>query len=104
MSELAVVGAIVAVGLLGGWILSIRYHSESRQLESIARIPFNLVWILAGIFSILGGYTITGVIVLVLWSYFFFSNARRARNGDIQMNSGGWRQRAGNWNPYNRSD
>lgn len=102
MTELAAVGAIVVGGLLVGWLLSVRYHSESRALESIARIPFNLAWILAGIFSIIGGYTITGVVVLVLWSYFFFSNARRARESDLSMSPGGWRQRAGNWNPYNR--
>ena len=104
MNELALMSGLIVGGLAVGWLLSIRYHSESRTLESIVRIPFNLAWILAGVFSIIGGYYRTGLALLVLWSYFFFSNAKRVREGDLEMSSGGWRQKAGNWNPTKRSD
>lgn len=104
MSEMAAVGVTIVGGLLVGWLLSRRYHSESRTLESIARIPFNLAWILAGAFAIIGGYRTTGLVILILWSYFFFSNTKRVREGDIDVSPSGWRRRAGNWNPYDRSD
>ncbi|WP_440767507.1 hypothetical protein [Natronorubrum sp. DTA7] len=104
MSEIATTGAIVVVGLLVGWLLSVKFHGESRTLESVARIPFNIAWIAVAVFTILGGYYRAGAALLVLWSYFFFSNARRVREGDIEMSPGGWRRRVGNWNPYDRSD
>lgn len=103
MSEMAVAGGVILAGLGVGWLLSRRYHNQSRALESIARIPFNLAWILAGIFAIVGGYRNTGFLILAVWGYFFFSNTRRVRNGDLEMSSGGWRKRVGNWNPYGRS-
>ena len=98
MNELA----IVAGGLLVGWLLSRRFHDESRTLESLARIPLNLAWILAAAYTIAGGYYVTGAVLLILWSYFFFSNTKRVREGDVEMSPGGWRRKAGNWTPYNR--
>ncbi|ELY68827.1 hypothetical protein [Natrinema versiforme] len=104
MSEVAIVGAVAVGSILLAWLLSLRYHNESRQIESAVRIPFNLAWILSGFFVLLGGYYKTGAALLILWGYFFFSNARRVREGEIDASPGGWRKRAGNWNPYNRSD
>ncbi|APX00195.1 hypothetical protein CHINAEXTREME_20500 (plasmid) [Halobiforma lacisalsi AJ5] len=94
---------LIVAGVVGGYFLSLRFHDQSRTLESIARIPFNLLWILAGVFSIVGGYYVTGVAILALWSYFLFSNTRRVRNGDLNASPGGWRRRVANWTPYNRS-
>lgn len=104
MSELAIVGAVAVASIIVSWILSIRYHSESRTLESAVRIPFNLAWILAGFYTLLGGYYKTGAALLILWGYFFFSNARRVREGEIETSPRGWRRRAANWDPSSRSD
>lgn len=103
MSEVATVGAVFFASILIAWLLSHRYHNESRTIESAVRIPFNLAWILTGIFVLLGGYYKTGAALLILWGYFFFSNARRVREGEIDASPSGWRKRAGNWNPYKRS-
>lgn len=103
MSELIVAGVISVVSLVIAWFLSIRYHSQSRTLESAVRIPFNLAWILAAGFTIAGGYYKTGAALMILWGYFFFSNAHRVRNGDISASPSGWRQKAANWNPVSRS-
>jgi len=103
MSELIVAGVIMVVSLLVAWILSIRYHSESRTLESAVRLPLNLTWMLAAAFTIAGGYYKTGAVLMVVGAYFFFSNSRRVRNGEISVSPSGWRQRAANWNPVNRS-
>ena len=104
MSEIAIVGVTVLAALGLGWLLSFKFHDGSRTVESIARIPFNIAWIAVGVFTILGGYYRTGRAIVALWSYFFFSNARRVRNGDLEMNPGGWRHRVANWNPYDRSN
>lgn len=104
MSELAIVGALAVASLLGAWLLSLRYHNESRALESAVRIPFNLAWMLSGFFVMLGGYYKTGAFLLLAWGYFFFSNARRVREGEISTTPGGWRQKAANWDPSNRSN
>lgn len=103
MSELIAAGAIVIVSLAIAWVLSIRYHSQSRTLESAIRMPLNLTWMAAAAFTIAGGYYKTGAALMVLGAYFFFSNAHRVRNGDISASPSGWRQKAANWNPVNRS-
>lgn len=103
MSEIAAMGLFLIASLAVGWLLSRKFHSESRALESLIRIPVNLAWILAGLFTILGGFYATGALILILWSYFFFSNTRRVREGELSMKPGGWRRRVANWNPYNRS-
>lgn len=103
MSEVIVVGAIMVVSLVIAWILSIRYHSQSRTLESAVRIPLNLTWMLAAAFTIIGGYYKTGAALMIVGAYFFFSNAHRVRNGDISASPSSWRQRVANWNPVDHS-
>ncbi|OLZ39070.1 hypothetical protein A6E15_19085 [Natrinema saccharevitans] len=103
MSELAVVGVVSVGSLLIAWMLSVRYQNESRALESAVRIPFNLAWMLAAFFMILGGYWKSGAFLLSLWGYFFFSNAKRVREDDLTSSPSGWRQKAANWSPYDRS-
>lgn len=99
MSELTIVAGVIAAGLAVGWLLSVRFHSESRTLESAIRLLFNLMWLLAAAFMVVGGYYTAGAVLIVLWSYFAFSNARRVREGT----SGSWRDRAANWRPGSRS-
>ncbi|USZ73790.1 hypothetical protein [Natronosalvus halobius] len=103
MSEMAVAGVIIFGGLALGLLLSRHFYSESRCLESMVRIPMNLTWVLIGSFMIIGGYTVAGVMVLAAGSYFAFSNARRIDESDLREETGGWRKRAANWSPVNRS-
>lgn len=104
VSELVTAGIVLVGGLLVAWILSIRFHSESRTLESAVRIPLNATWVLIGLFTILGGYYKAGALVFIAGLYFLISNMRRIRNSDVKMNPDGWRQKAGNWTPHNRSE
>lgn len=103
MSELIVVGIISVVSLVIAWVLSVRYHSQSRAIESAVRIPFNLAWFLAGFFTALGGYHKTGAALMAISGYFFLSNSRRVREGEIKASPSNWRRKAANWKPYNRS-
>ena len=104
MSEFAIVGTLLVGGTIAGILLSRMFYSESRVLESAFRIPFNITWMLVGGFMILGGYYAGGAIVLIIGTYFAASNARRIHNSDVTSSPGGWRKRAANWNPGNRSN
>ncbi|WP_276257223.1 hypothetical protein [Halomontanus rarus] len=85
--------AVIGLGLFGGYYLSTRFGDHATAVQSMVHLTFATMWVLAALITIYTGFYIAGAILLVLFSYFWFSNYRTVRDSDI-------RRKTSSWNPF----
>lgn len=85
--------AVIAVGFLGGYYLSIRYAGHATALQSAVQLLVATMWVLAAVITVFTGFYVTGAIMLMLFSFFWLSNYRTVRDSDL-------RRKTSSWNPF----
>jgi heme/copper-type cytochrome/quinol oxidase subunit 3 len=79
MSLALAVTAILASLFLGYWIFqSYGTGTADATYDAIAFLSATF-WILAGIFAILGGMVLLGIVILVIFSYIWFSKGLQTK-------------------------
>lgn len=79
MSLALAFAAIVASVSLGYWIFkSYGTGTADATYDAIALVSATF-WLLAGIFAILGGFVVLGILILVIASYIWFSKGKKTK-------------------------
>lgn len=78
------VAALLAIGLglFIGNVLFERRHGQARELSAGFSVLTSLFWLSAGIFAVIGGFYLAGMIVIALAFYLARGNYREATGGD----------------------
>jgi len=78
--SLALAGTAILAALLVGYWLFLRLGTGTADAtyDAIAFLSASL-WILAGIFAILGGMVVLGLVILIVASYIWFSKGTQTK-------------------------
>lgn len=60
---------LVMVALTGGIYLYQRFSGASDTIGSALRVGSSIVWIISGVFAILGGFTLIGFALILLFTF-----------------------------------
>lgn len=71
--------AFVLMGLVGGYILFLKYSEHATALQSAIQLGISAVWVASAIVTIAHGYYAIGAAMLAMFSYFMFNNASRVQ-------------------------
>lgn len=71
----------IGFGLFVGLILYNRRGGQATQTSAAFSVFTSLFWMTAGIFAILGGFVVVGVIVVALFFYMALGNYEQATQG-----------------------
>ena len=76
--------ALVAIGLglFLGNLLFKRRGSQAREASATLSVFTGLFWLTAGIFAVIGGFTIIGMVVIALTFFMVRGNYIEATNGE----------------------
>lgn len=78
------IGALLAigVGLLAGQLLFKRRSGQSTQASATFSVLTSIFWLTAGVFAVIGGFHLIGMIVIALTFYMARGNYREATGGE----------------------
>ena len=76
--------ALVAIGLglFLGNLLFKRRGGQARETAAALSVATSLFWLTAGIFAVIGGFTIIGMVVIALTFFMVRGNYIEATNGE----------------------